>query len=242
MNALIKGKDHIISMELLVSPSSIEEAKFCLDADIIDVKRPAEGSLGANFPWVIREIKKLAGTKPVSAAIGDYGPTPGNAALAAYGAACAGADFIKIGLMFNDKDAARDVIEGVVRAVKEPFPEKTVVIAAYSDYARLGTISPMVMSPIAAECGADFAMIDTGMKDGKSTFEFMNKEALQEFTDQNRSLGLKTALAGSLKFEDIPVLKEINPEIIGVRGMVCGGDRSTMVKAELVAKAIQMVR
>ena len=144
--------------------------------------------------------------------------------------------------MFNDKDAARDVIEGVVRAVKEPFPEKTVVIAAYSDYARLGTISPMVMSPIAAECGADFAMIDTGMKDGKSTFEFMNKEALQEFTDQNRSLGLKTALAGSLKFEDIPVLKEINPEIIGVRGMVCGGDRSTMVKAELVAKAIQMVR
>ena len=214
-------------MELLVSPSSIEEAKFCLDADIIDVKRPAEGSLGANFPWVIREIKKLAGTKPVSAAIGDYGPTPGNAALAAYGAACAGADFIKIGLMFNDKDAARDVIEGVVRAVKEPFPEK---------------IAPLAMSPIAAKCGADFAMIDTGMKDGKSTFEFMNKEALQEFTDQNRSLGLKTALAGSLKFEDIPVLKEINPEIIGVRGMVCGGDRSTMVKAELVAKAIQMVR
>ena len=71
-------------MKLLVSPSSIEEAKFCLDADIIDVKRPAEGSLGANFPWVIREIKKMAGEKPVSAAIGDYGPTPGNAALAAY--------------------------------------------------------------------------------------------------------------------------------------------------------------
>ena len=37
-------------------------------------------------------------------------------------------------------------------------------------------------------------------------------------------------------------LQEIDPEIIGVRGMVCGGDRSTMVKAELVAKAIQMVR
>ncbi|HJJ61605.1 MAG TPA: hypothetical protein O0X36_05910, partial [Methanocorpusculum sp.] len=33
-------------MKLLVSPSSIDEAKFCLDADIIDVKRPAEGSLG----------------------------------------------------------------------------------------------------------------------------------------------------------------------------------------------------
>ncbi|HJJ90820.1 MAG TPA: (5-formylfuran-3-yl)methyl phosphate synthase [Methanocorpusculum sp.] len=229
-------------MKLLVSPSSIEEAKFCLNADIIDVKRPAEGSLGANYPWIIREIKNLAGTTPISAAIGDYGPTPGNAAIAAYGAACAGADFVKIGLMFNDNDAAHDVIANVVRAVKEPFPEKFVVIAAYSDHVRLGTISPQIMSQIAAECGADFAMVDTGKKDGRSTFEFMNYDALQEFTDQNRSLGLKTAIAGSLKFEDIPALKEIDPDIIGVRGMVCGGDRSTMVKADLVAKAIQMVR
>jgi uncharacterized protein (UPF0264 family) len=229
-------------MKLLVSPSSIDEAKFCLDADIIDVKRPIEGSLGANFPWVIRGIKKFAGHIPVSAAIGDYGPTPGNAALAAYGAACAGADFIKIGLMLSDENAARAVIEGVVRAVKEPFPEKTVVIAAYSDYARLGTIAPHTMSLIAAECEADFAMIDTGKKDGRGTLEFMNEEDLRAFVDQNRSFGLKTALAGSLKFEDIPVLMELNPDVIGVRGMVCGGDRSTMIKTELVAKAIQMIR
>ncbi|HJJ47654.1 MAG TPA: (5-formylfuran-3-yl)methyl phosphate synthase [Methanocorpusculum sp.] len=228
-------------MKLLVSPSSIEEAKFCLKADIVDVKRPAEGSLGANFPWVIREIKKLAGNTPVSAAIGDYHPLPGNASLAAYGAACAGADYVKIGLMFSDKTLAREVIEGVVRAVKEPFPEKKVVIAGYSDFARLGVISPFDIAPLAAEAGADFAMIDTGKKDGKSTFEFMNGDILAEFTDLNRSLGIGTALAGSLKFEDIPVLKKINPEIIGVRGMVCGGDRTTMVQEALVKKAIEMV-
>ncbi|RBQ23211.1 MAG: hypothetical protein ALMCE001_18920 [Methanocorpusculum sp. MCE] len=229
-------------MKLLVSPSSIDEAKFCLDADIIDVKRPAEGSLGANFPWVIREIKRMAGSTPVSAAIGDYRPTPGNASLAAYGAACAGADFVKIGLMFSDKHAAKEVIEAVVRAVKEPFPEKNVVIACYSDYERLGAISPFDISPLAAEYGADFSMIDTGMKDGKSTFEFMNEDSLINFTDLNRSLGIGTALAGSLKFEDLSILKEINPEIIGVRGMVCGGDRTTMVQEDLVKKAIQMVR
>jgi len=229
-------------MKLLVSPSSIEEAKFCLDADIIDVKRPAEGSLGANFPWVIREIKKMAGNKPISAAIGDYAPTPGNASLAAYGAACAGADYVKIGLMFSDRNKAKEVIDNVVRAVKEPFPEKKVVIAAYSDYARLGTISPFDITPLAAAAGADFAMIDTGKKDGKSTFEFMDAETLQRFTEGNRKYGLGTALAGSLKFEDIPVLKKINPEIIGVRGMVCGGDRTTMVQEELVKKAIAMVK
>lgn len=229
-------------MKLLVSPSSIEEAKFCLQADIVDVKRPAEGSLGANFPWVIREIKKMAGNTPVSAAIGDYQPLPGNAGLAAYGAACAGADYVKIGLMFKDVKLAREVIDGVVRAVKEPFPEKYVIIAGYSDYERLGVINPFDISPLAAEAGADFVMVDTGRKDGRSTFEFMNAETLTKFTDMNREAGLKTSLAGSLKFEDIPVLKEINPDIIGVRGMVCGGDRTTMVQEALVKKAIAMVR
>ncbi|HUK93307.1 MAG TPA: (5-formylfuran-3-yl)methyl phosphate synthase, partial [Methanomicrobiales archaeon] len=57
-------------MFLLVSPCSIEEASRSLAADIIDVKRPKEGSLGANFPWVIRAVKTMT-DKPVSAAIGD---------------------------------------------------------------------------------------------------------------------------------------------------------------------------
>ena len=46
-------------MQLLVSPSSISEARHSAAADIIDVKKPSEGSLGANFPWVIREIKEF---------------------------------------------------------------------------------------------------------------------------------------------------------------------------------------
>ena len=83
-------------MRLLVSPRDIEEAKRSCAADIIDVKRPAEGSLGANFPWIIRAVRELSG-KPVSAAIGDFDFRPGGASLAAYGAAHAGADYVKIG-------------------------------------------------------------------------------------------------------------------------------------------------
>ena len=63
-------------MQLLVSPSNIDEAKRSVAADIIDVKKPSEGSLGANFPWVIKEIKSLL-AKPVSAAIGDFAYKPG---------------------------------------------------------------------------------------------------------------------------------------------------------------------
>lgn len=227
-------------MQLLVSPREIEEAKRSLAADIVDVKKPDEGSLGANFPWVIRAIKELS-TKPVSAAIGDYDFKPGGASLAAYGAAHAGADYIKIGLKFDGADRAAEVIRNVVKAVKMDFPEKYVVIAAYSDHDRLDTISPFEITPLAAAAGADVAMIDTGMKDGKSTFEFMTEADLVEFTRMNREAGLKTALAGSLKFEDIETLKRIDPDIIGVRGMVCGGDRESSIREDLVARLVGMV-
>jgi uncharacterized protein (UPF0264 family) len=228
-------------MRLLVSPRDVEEAKKSLAADIVDVKKPSEGSLGANFPWVIRAIKELS-TKPVSAAIGDFDFKPGGAALAAYGAACSGADYIKIGLMFDGSARAKELIEAVVRAVKTDFPEKFVVISSYSDYQRLGTISPFIMAPLAAEAGADVAMVDTGIKDGKSTFEFMNEDALTKFTQMNTDAGIMTALAGSLRFEDLPVLKRINPDIIGVRGMVCGGDRNSTIQEHLVTELVRMVR
>ncbi|MGA8244394.1 MAG: (5-formylfuran-3-yl)methyl phosphate synthase, partial [Methanoregula sp.] len=216
-------------MQLLVSPSSISEAHCSIAADIIDVKKPSEGSLGANFPWVIREIKSFA-KKPVSAAIGDFPYKPGGASLAAYGAACAGADYVKIGLAFAGKDRARDVIAAVTKAVKDEFPEKFVVIAGYSDYERMGSISPFEIAPLTAACGADYVMVDTGIKDGRSTFSFMDEATLIRFTEGNRALGLGTALAGSLVFADIDALKRINPEIIGVRGMVCGGDRNATIR------------
>ena len=228
-------------MQLLVSPRDLDEAARSLAADIIDVKKPSEGSLGANFPWVIRAVRGMT-DKPVSAAIGDFEYRPGGAALAASGAAHAGADFIKIGLLFNGEDRASEMIRSVVRAVKDDFPKKKVVIAAYSDSHRLGSISPFEMVPLAAEGGADFAMIDTGIKDGKSTFDFLDEEALTRFTAESRRRGLGTAIAGSLHFEDLPSLKRIGPDIIGVRGMVCGGDRSATIREDLVLDALRMVK
>ncbi|MFX0101094.1 MAG: (5-formylfuran-3-yl)methyl phosphate synthase, partial [Candidatus Hodarchaeota archaeon] len=46
-------------MLVLVSPNTLEGAKQAIlgGADIIDCKNPAEGSLGANFPWIISEMK-----------------------------------------------------------------------------------------------------------------------------------------------------------------------------------------
>lgn len=228
-------------MQLLVSPSSLEEAERALAADIIDVKRPAEGSLGANFPWVIRGIKGMT-EKPVSAAIGDFDNRPGGAALAALGAATAGADFIKCGLMVPGEADARWIVESVTRAVRDDFPERKVVFAAYSDFHRLGTVSPFAVIPMAAEAGADVVMVDTGRKDGRSTFEFMDEATLDRFVREGHAAGLAVALAGSLVFDDLPALRRIGPDIIGVRGMVCGGDRNAMLREDLVQRAMAAIR
>jgi hypothetical protein len=236
-------------MRVLVSPKDVEEAKAVIrgNADIIDVKNPQEGSLGANFPWVIASIKELVekesqGKKQVSAAIGDFDYKPGTAALAALGAASAGAEYIKVGLFkIKTSREAIDVLRGVVKAVKDFEPTKKVVAAFYSDYKRVDSISPFEIAEIGSEVDIDVAMVDTGIKDGRSTLEFLNNKELTRFISESRALGLETALAGSLTFADLPAIKEINPDIIGVRGMVCGGNRADRVRAELVRELKRMV-
>ncbi|MEA1895937.1 MAG: (5-formylfuran-3-yl)methyl phosphate synthase [Euryarchaeota archaeon] len=225
-------------MKLLVSPINPTEAKAALDggADIVDVKNPKEGSLGANFPWMIRAvIEAIESKKPVSATIGDFNFKPGTASLAALGAATSGADYIKIGLYdIQTTDQAEELLSNVVRSIKGYDSNKFAVAAAYADYRRINSISPLLLPEVGAKVGADVVMIDTGIKDGKSLFEFMREEELTRFVDDARDLGLTTALAGTIKFEDLDILRQINPDILGIRGVVCGGDRNDEIRQELV--------
>lgn len=219
---------------------NIVEARAALagGADILDVKNPKEGSLGANFPWAIRAVVDLAGGKvPVSATIGDLDYKPGTASLAALGAAVSGADYIKAGLLgVKTRNQAEEMLEGIVKAVKDFDSGKKVVAAGYSDYARAGSVSPMLLPAAAAKAGADLVMVDTAIKDGKSTFEFMSEEMLLDFISLGHAEGLQVALAGTIGFEHLEMLKRLNPDIIGVRGIVCGGDRKSSIRADLVEK------
>lgn len=227
-------------MKLLISPINPEEAIAAYEggADIVDVKNPKEGSLGANFPWVIKSVKESINSgKPISATIGDFNFKPGTASLAALGAAVAGADYVKVGLYdVQTEEQALEMLTNITKAVKDFDPEKKVVASGYSDYERINSIDPQLLPAVGLMAGVDVVMVDTGIKDGRSTFEFMDEEDLTRFTGAIREVGLESAIAGTLKFEDLPVLKRIQPDIIGVRGMVCGGDRSSCIKAELVDK------
>jgi uncharacterized protein (UPF0264 family) len=225
---------------------NIDEARAALagGADILDVKNPKEGSLGANFPWAIRAVVDLAGGRvPVSATIGDLDYKPGTASLAALGAAVSGADYIKAGLLgVKTQTQAEEMLEGIAKAVKDFDSGKKVVAAGYSDYSRAGCVSPMLLPSAAAKAGADLVMVDTAIKDGRPTFEFMSEQELREFISLGHAEGLEVALAGTIGFEHLEMLKRLNPDIIGVRGIVCGGDRRSAIRAELVEKLKQSIR
>ncbi|CAL9330197.1 (5-formylfuran-3-yl)methyl phosphate synthase [Streptomyces sp. enrichment culture] len=230
-------------MLLLISPDSVEEALECAKAaqhlDIVDVKRPDEGSLGANFPWVIKEIRGVVpADKPVSATVGDVPYKPGTVAQAALGAAVSGATYIKVGLYGCTTPAqATEVMQAVVRAVKDHRPDAFVVASGYADAHRIGSVNPLALPDIALRSGADAAMLDTAVKDGTRLFDHLPVEACAEFVRRAHDVGLFAALAGSVKAGDLDALTRIGTDIVGVRGAVCdGGDRNTgRIQPQLIA-------
>ncbi len=230
---------------LLVSPRDVEEAKAAASggADIIDVKNPNEGSLGANFPWQIMEIMNvLPEGIEISAAIGDLDFKPGTASLAAYGLSNLDVDYVKAGLLgVANEPQARVMAEHLVRAVKNSGCK--LVIAGYAEFAILGSVSPYVLPEIARTTGAHGVMIDTARKDGVSLLRHQGIDRLKEFVEKAHSDGLFAALAGSLGMEDVKRLKSIGPDIIGVRSLVCDGDRiSGRISPEKVRLVKKLIR
>ena len=231
-------------IKLLISPKDIEEAKIVTQypkVDFVDCKNPSEGSLGANFPWIIREMKALIPSESnqlLSATIGDFPNLPGSASLAALGAAYSGADIIKVGLMGpKNEDEGKRLMKNVVKAVKGYNRNIRVVAAGYADQERMQSSPYFLDLPsIASKSGADIVMLDTFIKDGKGLFDFLNVDQLLQFTGKARELNLEVALAGNLLIDAIPHIKEIQPDIIGVRSVVCEGyDRTKgMIKGNLI--------
>jgi uncharacterized protein (UPF0264 family) len=217
-------------IQLLISPKTIEEAKIVVasQVSIIDCKNPDEGSLGANFPWIIKEMKDLLpknSSQLLSATIGDFPNLPGSASLAALGAAVSGADIIKVGLKGpKNVDEGIKLMKNVVKAVKNYNKNIMVVTAGYADFKRMNSSLDFLAIPtIAFESGAEIVMLDTYIKDKKGLFDFLNVNQLIEFKKKAEQLNLKVALAGNLTQNVLSNIKKIKPDIIGVRSMVCEG-------------------
>ena len=219
-------------MLLLISPINHDEAIESIEggADIVDVKNPKEGSLGANFPWVIKDIRELTPSDMlVSATLGDVPYKPGTVSLAAMGALVSGADYIKVGLYGpSNYEEALEVMENVVKTVKDTDPNAIVVASGYADAHRVGAVSPWDIPKVARDGGAELAMLDTAVKDGHTLFDYLDIDDCKKFTEEAHSYGLKVALAGSVKKGQLKPLYDIGCDVVGVRGAACvGGDRNT---------------
>ena len=216
-------------MKLLVSVIDAGEARAAAaaGADIVDVKNPAEGSLGAPFPAVIAGVRAaVPAALPVSAAIGDMPNLPGTAALAALGAARSGAAFVKVGLWGVSTEA--EAVD-LLRTVREAVADAVVVAAAYADARRVAhaPLAPELLPRVAHAAGVGICLLDTAVKDGRGLLEWLSPDALTSFVADAHVAGLQVALAGALRTEDLPVVRATGADIAGVRSAACADGRRT---------------
>ena len=227
-------------MRLLVSVIDADEARLAVEAgvDVVDVKNPAEGSLGAPAPGVIERVREVVPPeRPVSAAIGDVPNLPGTAALAALGAARSGAAYVKVGLWGTS--ATEDAV-AVLRAVRAAVDGGAAVIAAaYADAERVPgrPLPPGEIVEAARRAGVGGCLLDTAVKDGRGLFEWLTPKALAKLVGEGHAAGLEMALAGALRAEDLSWVRAAGADIVGVRAAACrDGRRTAPLDAERIGR------
>lgn len=230
-------------MKVLISPINRNEAIEAVNggADIIDVKNPKEGPLGANFPWIIKDVvNHVPKNIETSCTIGEMPMLPGSISLAARGAASIGVDYIKAGLSgINSFDRAIKIMKNVVKAVKDYNSKIKIVIVGYADSQKIDSIDPILIPKITKKASADISMIDTAIKNGQSTFNLIEISKIKKFIEKAHKYELKTALAGSLRKVDFEKAKSLDPDIIGLRGAACtNNDR---LKGKITSKRVKEI-
>lgn len=219
---------------MLASVTGVDEAEIALSggADIIDLKDPKAGALGAVSTQTIRRtISLIAGRAPVSAVCGDLPMEPETIRAKAEEIAATGVDYVKIGFFPTANAAA-------CAAALEPLAARTKLIAVlFADLAPDFELLPML-------AGHRFhgAMVDTAIKASGRLLDHLPPERITGFIDRTKSLGLMVGLSGSLEAPDIPRLLPFVPDFLGFRGALCGhSGRVGSISPEAVAQIRDLI-
>jgi uncharacterized protein (UPF0264 family) len=219
---------------MLASVASLAEARLVEEsgADIIDLKNPAEGALGA-LP--LAEVARIVGQlkdRPVSATVGDLPMEPEIVLPASEAMAATGVDYVKIGF-FPRGDWA-----GVIRCLSTLARRGVRLVAVLfgDDAPELGWIEEL------AAAGFAGAMLDTRDKKKGSLRQACADDFLRAFVAETRAHGLLCGLAGSLRAADIAPLLALQPDYLGFRGALCGGNRTDALDPEAVLNISRLIR
>ncbi len=230
-------------MKSLITVTDADEAEVVSDQrpEIVDIKNPSEGSLGASRPSRIEEIcDEIAGDSEISIAIGDCPQLPGTIGLAVEGALRFDPDYIKIGLKEAETiEEGVEIIRTAVKTVDRNNTDTSVVVAGYGDYKASGTLEPKNIVEVGSRAGADTVMLDTLSKDKGNLLDILPRSELEGFTRYARQNGMDVALAGSLTTEDIKKVDNIGADIAGFRGAVCEQGRESSINSEKVENIVK---
>ena len=198
---------------MLASVTSVDEALLVLDAqvDIIDLKQPSAGALGALPLSLINEIVgHCQGRCPISATIGDL-PLQATPVLNAVMALSeTGIDYIKIGF-FPDGDPLN-----TLAALAEVSPHLSLIAVLFADQ-----VFDLTLLGQLKKAGFKGVMLDTMNKQHGSLMQHLAYDQLAQFVLLSKQLHLLCGLAGSLRQSDIPELLTLQPDYLGFRGALC---------------------
>ena len=206
--------------QMLASVTGADEAEIAVagGADIVDLKDPAAGALGAvPIESVEAAVATVAGRRPTSAVCGDLPMQPDILAARAGEIATTGVDYVKVGF-FPSPDAA------ACAAALGPVAARTKLIAVL--FADLGL--DVGLLPVLAEGRFHGVMADTADKSRGRLLDHLPPERIPAFVGRARSLGLAIGLSGSLEEPDIPRLLPFHPDFLGFRGALCAGTHRTL--------------
>lgn len=197
--------------KFLASVRDAEEAQTVLaaGADIIDLKEPAKGALGAvDLATIKASVASVAGRVPVSATVGDLPMDADIIHDAVSGTAACGVDYVKLGVM-----AGGDPHGCFARLKAEP---SNLILVFFAD--ALPSFDPVAAALEAGACGV---MLDTAGKQTGSLLDHMTLEEIERFVTASRQAGLMAGVAGSLRTAHVAPLLALAPDIIGFRGALC---------------------
>jgi uncharacterized protein (UPF0264 family) len=205
--------------KMLASVNSVAEALLVLNAqvDIIDLKQPARGALGALDTNLVSQIvEKIAGRCPVSATVGDLPMQPELIFNAVKTMAQTGVDYIKIGF-FPDGDSL-----AVVEKLAELTPFYSLIAVLFAD-----TQPDFAIITALKQAGFKGVMLDTMNKQQGALTQVMTQTDIAEFVRLAKTQVLFCGLAGSLQLADIKTLMPFQSDYLGFRGALCKQQRRT---------------
>jgi len=215
---------------LLASMRNLLETSAALHAgvDMIDLKNPSEGALGAlPVSEVTTIVKKIGNRAITSATIGDLPPDPETILLAVRQMQQTAVDIIKIGFFPGDQ-------QSLARALANTAKTQKLVAVLFAD------LKPdLAMLETLAANNFYGVMLDTATKNNRGLLKSMNMSQLKTFTDTAQKLGLLCGLAGQLQLRDIPQLLTLKPDYLGFRSALCFTDRSSQISVDALGKIRQ---